>query len=308
MTEVEAQERARKIAKLEADVARLLAAKARPRTTTAGKQASWQEPTETDPKPEAWVCPECGSVNEPRWIGWQSVDGPPHWHVYAHCDHCLESAEQAAVWEQELAERKAAYLDRYGFADPETEYYHMTFENYKGTLTNQQKAAKKAVQALCQEWTVAGYRRGIVLYSDFASVGVGKTHLAVAAARFAVEHLQSVAIWGMPTYIRALKASYDAGKSDQVTRSTEEPAVLVLDDLGAENIGKVDWYQEVIYNIMDTRWLKKRATIVTTNLPERVLFARIGARAMSRLTAMTGSFVELDGTDYRNKVKAKEKA
>jgi DNA replication protein DnaC len=197
-----------------------------------------------------------------------------------------------------LEERKQEYLTKYGFNDPGSLYSGMTLVSYKAK-TKLQGEAKTAIEVLCQTWLAEGFHQGILLYSPMSTVGVGKTHLAVAAARFACENLQSIAIWGMPAYIDAIKASYDNGGADKIQSSAQAHAVLVLDDIGVENVKSVEWYQNLIYNIIDTRWLAQRATLVTTNLPPAALIKHIGTRAHSRLIAITGKSYELDGDDYR---------
>jgi DNA replication protein DnaC len=202
-------------------------------------------------------------------------------------------------WEAEqLGERKQAYLEKYGFLDPDSRYSQMTFDNYIAD-TEMQKTAKAATMRMCAEWLESGYHKGILLYSPLSKVGVGKTHLAVAACRFACEHLQSIAIWGMPAYITAIKAAYESGGVDKIQKSALEPQVLLLDDLGAEVVKSPDWYQDLVYSIMDERWLSRKATLVTTNKAWRALAVLLGPRAMSRMLAMTGDQIEVDGDDRR---------
>jgi DNA replication protein DnaC len=255
-------------------------------------------PPDETTKPQAWICPKCGARNEPRWIGWQAPNSVPHWHLYQRCDPCLAREEQERWQRQELEARKQTYLEKYGFLDPASLYAGMTFANYHAR-TKKQREAKAAIEALTSSWLRDGFVHGAILFSPVTLVGVGKTHLAVAAARFACEHMQSIAIWGMPSYVDAIKASYDNGGADKVQQSAQEPAVLVLDDIGVENVKSVEWYQNLVYNIVDARWLKQRATLVTTNMPLQILSRHIGARAISRLMAITGPMIELDGTDYR---------
>ena len=87
--------------------------------------------------------------------------------------------------------------------------------------------------------------------------------------------------------------------------------MLVLDDLGAWKM--TDWMNDTLFYILNSRYLAKRATIITTNYPdadrEKVLAAdplvrreylveRIGQRLRSRLMEMC-AVVAMHGKDRR---------
>lgn len=145
--------------------------------------------------------------------------------------------------------------------------------------------------------------------------GVGKTHLAVAVLR---ELCQSKGargqFWDFHELIREIKNSYD-----EETRTTElqvlepvvETDVLLLDDLGAWKM--TDWMNDTLFYILNSRYLAKRATLITTNYQdadrEAVLSAdplrrreflveRIGQRLRSRLMEMC-VVIPMRGLDHR---------
>lgn len=145
--------------------------------------------------------------------------------------------------------------------------------------------------------------------------GVGKTHLAVSVLRELAE-TKGVRgqFWDFNDLIRAIRDSYNAE-----TKTTElgvlEPVVstdlLVLDDLGAWKM--TDWMNDTLFYVLNSRYMAKRATIITTNFQdadrEAVLAAdpmrrreflveRIGQRLRSRLMEMC-VVIPLNGPDHR---------
>lgn len=161
------------------------------------------------------------------------------------------------------------------------------------------------------------------------SVGVGKTHLAVAI-------LRGLAAKGVPglfcesgSLLKQIQDSYNP-----ISRTSElrvlapvyQAEVLVLDELGATI--PTDWVRDTMYQIINKRYNDKRLTIFTTNYldepraekiqePEiaprtfsrkalteqrlrelTTLEDRIGTRLRSRLYEMC-NVVEIEGEDYR---------
>ena len=149
----------------------------------------------------------------------------------------------------------------------------------------------------------------------FGENGVGKTHLAVGVLRELVTQKgASGQFWDFHELVREIKRSYDPG-----TRTTEvqvlEPVVqtdvLLLDDLGAWRM--TDWMVDTLFYILNSRYLAKRATLVTTNFQDvdkekasqadplhrrEYLIDRIGARLRSRLMEMC-VFIKVEGDDHR---------
>lgn len=145
--------------------------------------------------------------------------------------------------------------------------------------------------------------------------GVGKTHLAVAVLRELVTSKgASGQFWDFHELIREIRSSYD-----EQTRTTElqvlapvvEADVLLLDDLGAWRM--TDWMLDTLFFIVNQRYLARRATIITTNFPDRspeeaeadrgnrrteYLVERVGNSVRSRLMEMS-VVIRLDGEDHR---------
>lgn len=123
-----------------------------------------------------------------------------------------------------------------------------------------------------EEWRQDGTRNLLI----FGPVGTGKTHMAYAIARHA--HMCDLPIRATSMVELLIGLRPDGG----ATLSTfTEPAILLVDDLGAEKL--TDWAFEQISAIVDYRWRNKLGTLVTSNLSPAQLKAAIGERAWSRL-------------------------
>jgi len=203
-----------------------------------------------------------------------------------------------------MEETKAATLHRYGL--DAGRYAHMMLDSYRPDPGYPSQAeAKAAVESMVTTWASGDWSAGILLASP--DVGIGKTHLAIAAAREGVMLYrpgigeQILAVWDMPSFIDAVRHTYDDGGTAGLMTSVQQPVILVLDDIGTEHVSRESqsWYQGLMFQIVNARWLARQATIVTTNLDADDVWAWVGPRVFSRLIELTGAPVVMQGVDYR---------
>src|SRR5262245_11433203 len=192
-------------------------------------------------------------------------------------------------------------------------YEHCLLQDFvPGTAS--QRAAKDRAERYVAGYPYLGTDEGLGLLLSGGN-GVGKTHLAVSILRELVEKKGARGqFWDFHELIREIKSSYDSETKTtelQVLEPVVQADVLVLDDLGAWKM--TDWMNDTLFYILNSRYLGKRATIITTNYPdadrEKVLAAdplvrreylveRIGQRLRSRLMEMC-LVIGLDGPDWR---------
>ncbi len=136
-------------------------------------------------------------------------------------------------------------------------------------------------------------------------VGTGKTHLAVAALRALVEGKGVRGRFAdFTSLVLEIQMTFGGeGSSKAILDPLIKAEVLVLDELGAGNA--TPWVMDLLYFLVNTRYLEGRTTIFTTNFSdfpkapkEESLEDRVSARIRSRLFEMCRR-VELRGLDYR---------
>ncbi|HEV7683280.1 MAG TPA: ATP-binding protein [Pyrinomonadaceae bacterium] len=164
------------------------------------------------------------------------------------------------------------------------------------------------------------------------SVGVGKTHLAIAVLKELIEKKGvSCLFYESGSLLKAIQDSYNPVSQTSETRvlaPVYQADVLVLDELGATV--PTNWVRDTLYQIINTRYNNKKLTIFTTNYldepraaadetpdsgdqkrrrsfaPDRVqelttLEERIGTPLRSRLYEMCKK-VKIEGDDYRKQL------
>lgn len=117
--------------------------------------------------------------------------------------------------------------------------------------------------------------------------GLGKTHLSLAVAGEVTEKgfgAVYIPVQKLMDKLEAQKFSYAEKAKEQYARDLEnvlECDLLVLDDLGAEFT--TNFSSSVLYNIVNTRLVESRPTIISTNLEPAEIEEKYSPRMLSRL-------------------------
>ncbi len=192
-------------------------------------------------------------------------------------------------------------------------YEHCSLGSFEPGSPSLAAALDKAM-AFCAGYPHLGADEGLgLLFSG--DNGVGKTHLAVGVLRELVETKGARAqFWDFHELIREIKSSYDPETKTtelMVLEPVVEADVLLLDDLGAWKM--TDWMNDTLFYILNSRYMAKRPTIITTNYQDvtreealaadplrrrEFLVERIGQRLRSRLMEMC-LVVRVQGSDHR---------
>ena len=174
------------------------------------------------------------------------------------------------------------------------------FDNFKldyspdGAGTSPKKRMESVLN-YCKAYAADFSRRSpsLLLYGK---TGLGKTHLSLAIAGKAVEEGYGVIYSSAQNLFNKLEKD-KFGKADA---NTEEAILdcdlLIIDDLGAEFT--TQFTVSALYNIVNSRELEGKPTIISTNLMPEQLTKAYGERISSRILS---NYVMLyfDGSDIR---------
>ena len=192
-------------------------------------------------------------------------------------------------------------------------YEHCVLTNFDAVQSSLRAAHERAL-SYAAGFPHLGSEEGLGLLFTGNS-GIGKTHLAVAVLQELAERKGVRGqFWDFQELMGEIRNSYDPETKTtelQVLQPVVEMDVLVLDDLGAWKM--TDWMNDTLFYILNSRYLARRATIITTNFidvtPDQAakadhlrkkefLFERVGARLRSRLMEMC-LVVPIEGDDFR---------
>ena len=192
-------------------------------------------------------------------------------------------------------------------------YEHCTLAHFEPGTASLRAALERAV-SYCSGYPFLGTDEGLGLLFT-GDNGVGKTHLAVAVLRELVLNRGARGhFWDYHELLREIRNSYNpetATTELQVLEPVVEIDILLLDDLGAWKM--TDWMNDTLFYILNSRYLAKRPTLISTNYQDvdreaalaadplrrkEFLVERIGQRLRSRLMEMC-LVVPMRGPDWR---------
>lgn len=189
--------------------------------------------------------------------------------------------------------RKNAPIDDCTFDSFKTEYYPDEPDSYG--VSPRRKAAEILEECRVYAQSFTPKSPNLLL---MGGTGLGKTHLSLAIANVVINRGYSV-IYGTSQNIFSDLQNENFGRSDNIYYKEHDilgADLLIIDDLGTEF--KNQFSVACLYNIINTRILRKKATIISTNFDHNDLERDYNQRVTSRL-AGEYSALELEGTDIR---------
>lgn len=166
-----------------------------------------------------------------------------------------------------------------------------TFDNFDAT-------GKEAIVSYLRKYVREFPRQelpGIVLTGAY---GVGKSHLATAVANELKLNYTVVFCYAGTLLMNFRDALLRDGEhtEKEVFSAVSDCDLLILDDLGRDK--KSEWTENIMFQVIDRIYTRKKGLIITTNLTTDSLADYLGGAAWSRVAGMS-QIIHMGGIDHR---------
>lgn len=161
---------------------------------------------------------------------------------------------EKAEFEQRQRQQRISEMRKTGF--PESEMCRWTFEADDGQNEKASKVAKNYVENFVE---MLKRGKGLLFFGD---VGTGKTFYSACIVNALIDKGYPCMITNFARLVNTISGMYD-GKQQYID-GLNRFDLLVIDDLAAER--DTEYMNEIVYNIIDSRYRAGLPTIITTNL------------------------------------------
>lgn len=174
------------------------------------------------------------------------------------------------------------------------EYYSDKSEN--GALSPREVMSR--IKSACER-----YAKNFSTDSDsilfYGATGLGKTHLSLAIANEVIPKGYNVVYSPIGRVLQKIEAEHFSREQngDMTLNSVIECDLLIIDDLGTEFF--TSFVNSTVYDIINTRQLSHKPTIINTNLSLSELESRYSDRIVSRISNIYKKFYFM-GEDIRS--------
>ena len=232
---------------------------------------------------------------------------PPR--IYSSCPECNRlriEAEQREIAEASANARRAGWIARLGRAGIPERFMGRSLANFI-VENDSQRQAKAFAQAYVDDMAqVLKTGRGAIFVGP---PGVGKTHLAVAIGKQAMQppHSADVLFITVQRAIRSIKDTWAKGSEtseSQAIAAMVEPGLLILDEVGVQ-LG-TDFEKNVLFDVLNERYQRRKPCILLSNLDRNEVAVYLGERVMDRMREDGGSVVPLDCESFRPQLAPKQ--
>lgn len=219
-------------------------------------------------------------------------------NIWSQCPICAADRQAVQKKEEEehaASERHRQWQKRLGKAGIPDRFRNRTLENYIATNEGQQRALNFALN-YADSFSQQNGRSAIFC----GPPGTGKTHLAIGIGLRLMEINKLVLFMTVQRTVRRVKDSWRPGSQESegdVIRLLVQPDLLILDEIGVQ-FGS-DFERNCLFDIMNERYEKRRATILLSNLPSVEVKALLGDRVYDRLREDGGQCVPFDWKSHR---------
>lgn len=235
------------------------------------------------------MCGKCHTPKQCRFIAsWDGKEKKPY--TPCDCERELRDAEEQARQAQTL-HIEVNRLRKLGF--PDSEMANWTFNTDDGTNKTASDIAHRYVDNFAE---MKKHGKGLLFHGP---VGTGKTFLAACIANELISQGRPCLVTNFARITNTLQGMFD-GKQRYLD-ALNRLDLLVIDDLSAER--DTSYMNEMIFNIIDSRYRSGKPLIITTNLSKEELINQPNTdkqRIYSRLVEMCFP-VEVKNVDRRKR-------
>ena len=152
-----------------------------------------------------------------------------------------------------------------------------SFQNFKITKENEKAYCKAKEYA---QLIKNGERKSLIITGN---IGTGKTHLASSIANFLIQSEISVVFGTLINLLNEVKDTYTMENKTEsfIIEKYSKVPLLIIDDLGTELTNS--FTNSELFNILNTRLLTGKKTIISTNLDFKQLSQDYAIRISSRI-------------------------
>ena len=188
----------------------------------------------------------------------------------------------------------------------ECRFDNFDLKYYPSKLKNSKENPKRRMTGIlktCKEYVLNFSplsSKNMIFYGD---TGLGKTHLSLAIVSGVIEKGYLPVYGSAENLFSIIEKEKFSGEGKGTYESIIECDLLVIDDLGAEMA--TSFTKSVLYNLINSRILSGKPTIINTNLSIKKINEKYDARIASRIIGSYDGYV-FSGVDIRQQ-KAIEK-
>lgn len=143
------------------------------------------------------------------------------------------------------------------------------------------KRRMTAILKLCKEYVLGFDGEGSKNLLFMGEAGLGKTHLTMAIVAGVIEKGYLPVYGSADNLFSRIEAEKFSGEGKGAYDTMLNCDLLVIDDLGTEMV--TSFTKSVLYNLVNTRLLSRKPTIINTNLTMKEIEEKYTERIASRL-------------------------
>ncbi len=239
--------------------------------------------TEDDFRP-AYTCPDCQDTG---FIGGQKC-------------HCFLKRETELLYENSHMD---AVFERENFDTLRFDLYDRTPRPSSKSVYDQMRGIVESCRVFVEQFPENA--KNLLFYGP---PGTGKTFLTNCIAKalmdrgFSVIYFSAISLFEKISRIRFDKDEDNEDLADMTP--LYESDLLIIDDLGTELTNA--FVQSELFHVVNERILRKKSTIISTNLNQSSLAEHYSERTASRIVSYYDA-IQLTGEDLRVKIKLEER-